>query len=178
MDHDDHVHLIRRGIPETGGIWADFGSGRGAFTLALAELLGPESQIHSIDVNPTALAHQRALMATRYPATNLVTYTADFTEPLELPQLDGLLIANALHFLRDKDSVVKRLRGCLRPGGRFLIVEYDTNQGNRWVPYPFTYRSWQIIAERCRLIQTELLDTAPSSFLGRFYAALSRRPST
>jgi len=40
MKHTEHVNLLRRGIPAPGGVWADFGSGTGAFTLALAELTG------------------------------------------------------------------------------------------------------------------------------------------
>ena len=35
MNHRDHVNLLRRGVPEPGGVWADLGSGAGAFTLAL-----------------------------------------------------------------------------------------------------------------------------------------------
>ena len=40
MNHTDHVNLLREGISEPGGVWAEFGSGSGAFTMALAELLG------------------------------------------------------------------------------------------------------------------------------------------
>ncbi len=46
MNHDDHVALLRGGIAQPGGVWADFGSGTGAFTLALAELIGPTGVIH------------------------------------------------------------------------------------------------------------------------------------
>ena len=38
MDHTDHVNLLRDAVG-LGGTWADFGSGTGAFTLALAELI-------------------------------------------------------------------------------------------------------------------------------------------
>ena len=41
MDHAEHVNFLRNGIPATGGVWADFGAGRGAFTLALADLIAP-----------------------------------------------------------------------------------------------------------------------------------------
>ena len=40
MNHDDHVALLRGGIDQPGGVWADVGSGTGAFTLALADLIG------------------------------------------------------------------------------------------------------------------------------------------
>jgi hypothetical protein len=36
---------LRDGVPEPGGVWADLGSGEGAFTLALADLLGPGGRI-------------------------------------------------------------------------------------------------------------------------------------
>ena len=39
MNHDDHVRLIREGVLGGGIAWADLGSGSGAFTLALADLL-------------------------------------------------------------------------------------------------------------------------------------------
>ena len=57
MEHSDHVNLLRRGIPQTGGVWADFGSGTGAFTLALAELIQPIGMIISIDRDEIGRAH-------------------------------------------------------------------------------------------------------------------------
>ena len=39
MDHADHLYLLKEGIPTPGGVWGEFGSGRGAFTQALAELI-------------------------------------------------------------------------------------------------------------------------------------------
>jgi ubiquinone/menaquinone biosynthesis C-methylase UbiE len=49
MNHADHVALLRAGVPGPGGVWADLGSGAGAFTLALADLIGPTGQIYSVD---------------------------------------------------------------------------------------------------------------------------------
>jgi ubiquinone/menaquinone biosynthesis C-methylase UbiE len=173
MDHADHVRLLKRGVNRP-GVWADLGSGGGAFTLALAELITPSGEIHSVDRDGSALTRQRRSVTKQYPDVNLLTYEADFTEPLELPQLDGLVVANALHYLPHKDQTVRRLRDYLRPGGHFLVVEYDTDRGNRWVPYPFSFGQWRIIADRCGLVETQLLASAPSSFLGSFYSAISR----
>jgi len=171
MNHRDHVRLIRRGVPVPGGVWADFGSGRGAFTLALAELLGDKGVIYSVDKDSGALRRQEQAMRAQFPDVTVHTINADFTRPLDLPALDGLVVANALHFLRHKDPAIRLLRRYLRPAGRFLVVEYNTDRGNPWVPHPFSYATWQTVALRNGFQHTELLATHPSSFLGEFYAA-------
>lgn len=60
MEHKDHVNLIKPAVRKP-GTWAELGSGRGAFTLALAELLGPEGSIVSVDRDRRALAAQEKL---------------------------------------------------------------------------------------------------------------------
>jgi ubiquinone/menaquinone biosynthesis C-methylase UbiE len=176
MNHADHVDLLKKGIPGAGGVWADFGSGAGAFTLALADLLGPTAEIHSIDTDAAALDRQRRAMTRAFPEASLTTHVADFRQPVKLPQLDGLVVANALHFLPKKEPVVKTLHGYLRPGGRFLVVEYDTDRGNRWVPYPFSHERWLNLGARCGLERCQVLAFAPSSFLGRFYSGIGFSP--
>ncbi len=65
MNHRDHVNLLRSAIPAPGGIWADVGSGSGAFTLALAELVGPQGVIYSVDRDEAALREQARAMRSR-----------------------------------------------------------------------------------------------------------------
>ena len=62
MNHTDHVRLLRDGIASAGGNWADFGSGAGAFTLALADLLKTNGEIYSIDQDSGALREQEREM--------------------------------------------------------------------------------------------------------------------
>ena len=181
MNHHDHVRLIRDGVltgtvndeHRRAPVWADLGSGGGAFTLALADLLGDGATIHSVDRDTGALRDQARALRAAFPSVTLESHTADFTRPLALPLLDGIVMANALHFVRDQSAVVSRLRQHLRPGGHFVLVEYDADRGNHWVPYPLSYRTWQIVAPACGFATTHLLATVPSRFLGAIYAALS-----
>jgi hypothetical protein len=85
-------------------------------------------------------------MARRFPDVTLHTRQADFTHPLDLPPLDGIIMANALHFVRDKRPLLQQLRGYLKANGRFLLVEYDTDHGNHWVPHPLAYPTWEKLA--------------------------------
>lgn len=173
MNHADHVALLQGGIADPGGIWADFGAGSGAFTLALADLLGPGGQIIAIDKKQGLLQRQRREMEKRFPGVRLKTLQADYTKPLELPPLHGVLMANALHFQRQKDGVLQLIYGYLRLGGRLILVEYNVDRGNLWVPHPLSYPTWEKLAERNGYVDTRLLRTRPSSFLREFYSALS-----
>jgi SAM-dependent methyltransferase len=177
MQHADHVALLRPGVPALGGAWADVGSGSGAFTLALAELLGPGATLYSIDRDSAALRAQAREVPARYPGVTLVPLAADFTRPLPapLPPLDGLVMANALHYVPDrhKAGVVRQIKAWLKPGGRWLLVEYNVDHGNPWVPHPLSYAAWEALAREAGFSHTRLLGTRPSRFLREFYAAES-----
>lgn len=173
MNHDDHVALIKDGIPQTGGIWADLGSGTGAFTLALAECIGDDGFIYSVDRDNHALRRQLSAMQSQFPQVKAKYIPADFTDPLELPALDGIVMANSLHFVADKAPVLARITRFLKPEGRLIMVEYNTSRGNRWVPHPVTFEHWRKLAEQAGFTRTDLLMTRPSSFLGEFFSSVS-----
>ncbi|HEY7035703.1 MAG TPA: class I SAM-dependent methyltransferase [Thermomicrobiales bacterium] len=172
MDHSDHVRLIAPGVGAgSGGSWADLGAGTGAFTLALRDVAGPDVEIVAIDRDRNALGTLRAAVDRHFPGTHLRTQVADFTEPLALPALDGIVAANAIHYARDQVALLRRWRGYLKPGGRLIVVEYDTDAGNRWVPYAVSFVSLATVARSAGFEAPVLLGTVPSRFLGRMYAA-------
>lgn len=177
MDHADHVALIRAGVTTPGGAWADIGAGAGAFTLALADLLGVGGRIIAVDRDARALAENARAVAERFPAVEMSTVVGNFEGRLDLPALDGLVAANSLHFIRSDRlvRVVEALARHLRPAASFIVVEYDTDRGNPWVPHPFSNRRWRDIAAEAGLGDTVEIGRVPSRFLGAIYAAASRK---
>ena len=173
MNHTDHVGLLRPAEIDNGGIWADLGAGRGAFTLALAELIGPQGIIYSVDKDGGALQEQERAMRNQFPNNTVHYRQADFTRSLELPPLDGIIMANSLHFQRDKEAVLAKVCGYLKPGGRLLLVEYNIDRGNMWVPYPLSYPTWEKLASRNGFTETRLLATHPSRYWDEMYSAAS-----
>lgn len=173
MNHSDHVYLLRRGVPTPAGHWADLGAGTGAFTLALAELLGPAGTIYAVDRDRHALNGLASTVRQMFPQAHVETLVADFTQHLDLPVLDGIVMANSLHFQREPTPVIMQVKSYLRPGGRLLVVEYDVDVGNTWVPYPLSYTTWAALADRCGFYTTRRLATVPSRFLRAIYAAES-----
>ena len=173
MEHPDHVALLRGGVAVQGGTWADFGAGRGAFTLALAELLGPGAEIIAVDRNRHDLEQNAAAMAKHFPGVTMHQVVADFREPLELPEFDGIVMANSLHFQRDQQAAVGLLRGYLRSGGRMVIVEYNIERANFAVPYPVPFARWDLLASEAGFGHTELLARRPSRTFAEIYSAVA-----
>ena len=175
MDHADHVALIRGGLDGAGPRWLELGAGSGAFTLALLDVIGDAAQVDAIDRDTGALRKLEQAAAGRFPATTVSTTVADFTQPLpvEPASFDGVLMANSLHFVRDKAPVLSAAIDTLRPDGRFLIVEYGSDRGNPWVPWPIGYPSWAKLANEVGLRDTRRIGEVPSRFLGSIYAAVS-----
>jgi ubiquinone/menaquinone biosynthesis C-methylase UbiE len=177
MNHNDHVFLLRKGVPGPGGTWADLGSGGGAFTLALADLIGSQGHIYSVDKDRGRLSEQQRAMRASFPAVKVDYMVADFTKRLDLPPLDGMVMANSLHYVRNKGPVLQLIQSYLKPGGRLLIVEYDTDRGNMWVPFPFSYPTWEQMAQQNGFVETQLLARYPSRYFNEMYSAMSLRES-
>ena len=110
--------------------WADLGTGAGLFAQALSMLLAPASKIYAIDQSMQAIRPVRADVAIEF-------LQGDFTNTnFKLPLLDGIMMANSLHYVRDKTLLIQDLKQYLQPHAGFIIVEYDLQKANRWVPYP------------------------------------------
>jgi ubiquinone/menaquinone biosynthesis C-methylase UbiE len=176
----DAVGLIERAVGARRGVWADFGAGNGTFTRALAVLLGPESRIYAVDRDADAIATLAGWSASN--ATNVIPVQADFTRPFDLPgldstMLDGILLANALHFVRDADAVLARLVTLVRPGGRVVLIEYDQRAASRWVPYPIPVERLPPLAAAAGLSTPIVSATRPSEYRGILYAAAADRLS-
>jgi SAM-dependent methyltransferase len=172
MDHTDHVNLLRPARLVPAGSWADLGAGSGAFTLALRQLVGPQASLYAIDRDRLRLGElERAWRARFGDAPGLHLLPADFTRPLDLPALDGLLMANSLHFHQDKLRLLRYVSTLLKPGGRLLLVEYNVDAGNVWVPYPISFERFQHLAAQAGFNSPRRLATHPSSFLREFYSA-------
>jgi ubiquinone/menaquinone biosynthesis C-methylase UbiE len=136
MNHSDHVSLLKKLPKAENALWADLGSGWGAFTLALRDVMGESVNLYSIDKDNSSLQEQQKHFETQFPGTKIEYIHKDFTGALKLPLLDGILMANSLHYIRDQKVFLNSLRKYLKPTGIIAIIEYDTDRSNFWLPYP------------------------------------------
>lgn len=173
MVHGDHVKLLKKALNRPNGAWADIGSGEGAFTLALADLLRSTGTIYSVDKNEQSLSAQEKAFKEKFPQANVRYLPKDYRERLYLPRLDGMIMANSLHFVENKVEVLAHLLRYLKPNGKFVLIEYNVDHGNTWVPYPISLKSFTVLARAVGLSQPELIGAVPSEFLKEIYSALA-----
>ena len=174
MDHADHVGLIRSAVEGAGPRWLELGAGDGAFTMALADLLGPEARIMANDRDGRVLRMLAQKVGNAFPAIALETRVFDFTDGMPYGPFDGILAANSLHFVRDRDPTLRAMRYALAPNGRLVIVEYDADRGNPWVPYPFSFQTWRREAVTAGYAEPRFVHRVPSRFLGAIYSAVTQ----
>jgi ubiquinone/menaquinone biosynthesis C-methylase UbiE len=159
MTVDDAAALIADSRID-GTSWADLGCGAGTFTLALATLLPGGGVIHAMDRDRSVLRRIPASHA----GNSIVTHAGDFTRlPWPFSGLDGVLLANSLHYVPDPGTWLRACKGALaRP--RFLVVEYDTTQANPWVPYPLDRKALARLFEEAGYRRFEVVRSRPSAY--------------
>jgi SAM-dependent methyltransferase len=174
--HDAIDLLTDSGVGALGPTtWADLGCGTGTFTLALADLLSPGSAIHAMDRDSRALRHIPA----RHKSIRITTHHGDFTRKVwPFVNLDGILLANSLHYVDDPATFIRACEPLMTVPRRFLIVEYDTDESGRWVPYPVSQVRLRLLFADAGYSSIRMLRSRPSVYRrAALYAALVTGPT-
>jgi ubiquinone/menaquinone biosynthesis C-methylase UbiE len=171
MQLNEAVKLIQHSVIKEKTAYADLGCGDGLFTKALAQLLMPQSAIYAVDKNQTALNNFIVDADIEIKKLNI-----DFiNDELPFKNLSGILMANSLHYVEDKNAFLLKAKASLSPGGYFIIVEYDTDKANHWVPYPVSFSSLPILFEKINFHAVQKLQTHPSRYWRTMYSALIKK---
>ena len=162
MNFTDGVRLISHPAitHDAPAHWADMGCGTGFFTNVLSSLLARGSTVYAIDADAGAVKKVKV-----NEGIHLQTFALDFVkQPLPFATVDGILMANALHYVKDKNSFMQKLRQHLAPKGILLFAEYDTNAANPWVPYPIPFTALQQLCLQHGFTSAEKINSMPSAF--------------
>jgi ubiquinone/menaquinone biosynthesis C-methylase UbiE len=150
-------------------MWCDLGCGTGIFTVALAEMLAHESVIFAVDKNSSSLRR----IPDEHNGVEIRKIRADFLEDkLALPKVDGALMANSLHYVRQQETFLKSI---CEKADRLLIVEYENRKPNFWVPYPVDFATFQKMAVSAGFRSVSKRRARRSRFGGEMYCALAER---
>jgi len=157
------ARLIEKGISQsaTPQKWVDLGAGTGLFTNALASLLGAGNMVYAVDKDSTSLN----AIKVNYTQAVITKVQKNFIdEDLNWEKWDGVLMANALHFASDPLTLLHKINQTLQPNGRLIVVEYNTDKPNPWVPYPVSFLSLTKLVKTAGFTSATLLDEERSLY--------------
>ncbi|NBC05212.1 MAG: methyltransferase domain-containing protein [Bacteroidetes bacterium] len=163
MQHQEAVNMLSvPGQFESGRqLWADLGCGTGTFTLALAHHLSPGSKIVAVDKKKKVLREIPA----KFKQVQIEKKVANFKKnSFQFKNMDGILLANSLHYVRKKEAFIIKLKEALKPYGVLIIVEYDTNIFNPWVPFPISFERLEKTFKKAGFTSIEKIGEMPSRY--------------
>lgn len=163
MDLHDAVELIKPAFaqPKPAQVWIDLGAGSGLFTRALATLLEQGSTVHAVD-------KRKQVIENTFNDNAIVFHHLDFSGGiLPFTPVDGILMANSLHFMKEKENLLSRLKGYLRKDGHLIIIEYEMSKASEWVPYPIPYISLMELLSRVGFVYVHVMGERKSKYGGR-----------
>lgn len=106
---------------------ADFGSGSGAYTLAIAEALANSGHVYAIDVQRDLLRKTKA-EATKRGYKNVEVIWGDLeysgATKIAVGALDMVLVSNLLFQVNGKDAVMREAWRILKTSGRLVIIDW------------------------------------------------------
>lgn len=187
MNHRDAIAFLRPAPgPDPGPAWADLGAGRGTFTGALAELLGPDAAILALDHDSAAVRALRRLtrrVSEAESRAKVVPAEGDLRHLDAVPELDrvapegldGALLANVLHYFPDPGSVLADVAGRLRSRGRVVVIEYEGRSPSPWIPHPLPEDRLRAVADTAGLNPPRVVATRASAYRGSMYCAVVER---
>ncbi len=111
--------------PKKGMKILDLGCGTGYFSKFLADLVGPDGQVVGVDPDGERLKVAR----NKYTASNL-KYIEGGIEKISESDYESydIVFSNyVLHWIKNKDLILKQVNHCLKKGGRFAFLAMQSS---------------------------------------------------
>jgi ubiquinone/menaquinone biosynthesis C-methylase UbiE len=106
----------------------EVGAGPGYFALRMAPVVGPDGAVFAVDVEPQILEALRERIQ-KAKVANVVPVLALPDDPL-LPSrsCDLIAVIDTYHHFPDGPAYLKRLARSLKPGGRFVNIDFHKKE--------------------------------------------------
>jgi ubiquinone/menaquinone biosynthesis C-methylase UbiE len=114
---------------------ADVGAGTGLFTRLFAARVGPQGRVYAVDI-AREFVDGNLQSARNARLTNVIGIVSTQTDTrLEENSVDVAFVSDTYHHFEDPKATLASIRRALRPGGAFIVVDYERIPGTSpdWV---------------------------------------------
>jgi predicted methyltransferase len=101
---------------------ADIGSGTGYFAARLSHAV-PKGKVYGVDLEPDMVRYL-AERAKRENLRNVVSLAGTPGDPKLPEKVDLAMMVDVYHHVADRPKYLSVLRGALKPGGRFAVIDF------------------------------------------------------
>lgn len=132
MGFADPLANVRQLDLSPGSTVADFGAGAGAYTLALAEVVGRSGRVFAVEIQKELLARlEREVENRKIGNVDFIWGDLETVGGSKLPDAsaDFILLSNILFQLSGLYPVSLEAKRVLKPGGRVGVIEWAPSAG-------------------------------------------------
>ncbi|MFO0908818.1 MAG: methyltransferase domain-containing protein [Isosphaeraceae bacterium] len=104
---------------------ADIGAGTGLYTRLFAEAVGPEGAVYAVDIAVPFLRHIEATAKKNGHAQVKTVRGAQDRVNLNPESIDLAFVCDVYHHVERPGAWLGSIRTALKPGGRFVVIEFD-----------------------------------------------------
>ncbi len=155
----------------------DVACGRGAYSLAIADIIGENGQVYAVDLWEEGIGILREEAASK-GIQNMTTFVCDVAQhiPVEDDSVDVCLMATVLHDLvADKvdRKVMNEIVRVIKPNGVLAIVEFYKKEGSPGPPKPVRLSPEEVdqMVSAYGFQQKRYTEIGPDNYLQIFTAA-------
>jgi ubiquinone/menaquinone biosynthesis C-methylase UbiE len=111
------------GLIRTGQTALDIGCGMGYFTLAMADMVGPQGRVFAVDIQEQMLARVMKRAEKRGLQGRIHPHKGELSTLGQTGSVDFAVAFWMVHEVPDRLEFLKSVRQTLKPGGCFLVAE-------------------------------------------------------
>lgn len=115
VDVDSGMHIL------------DFGCGLGGFSLAAANLVGPEGMVYAVDNHPFSIESVKKA-ASKQKLTNIRTYFGSTFDDIISESVDFVLLYDVLHDVSHSGDLMSRFHRVLKKSGIISVKDQHLDE--------------------------------------------------
>jgi len=142
---------------------ADIGAGSGWFTVRAAQRVTNTGTVYAVDINPDAIDYIK--QRTKKEQLHNVKTIVNRPDDAELPpdSIDAVLLLKTYHEIANPVTLLRNLRGSLRPGARVGIIDRNGNGEDHGVQKDVIIREagqagYRLLEEHDDLVKADKVD--------------------